>query len=316
MLVALLALYVVGAAGINHLDAATGERKAAAREPETAAIAGKPATPPPPTYNLTRALLLAEASYCTATEDQPLLPAELRKTIIVTKVVDNHATRAVVGWDASDRSLFVSFRGTENDRNWWQDAKFVKIKPYPDYKDVAVERGFWRWYNFLKADVVKALVKAKAKFDPTTSYAPIRFYGHSAGGAVAVLAAFDQLRGSVYNGTRLIGSYTFGCPRVGSSAFAKAFSSLIDDSKAENWRVTHRDDLVPHLPEEALGYLHTPHEAYQKDEVKPDLIYCADSAEKEDDSCSNSCYPLGCTSVVDHLSYLGLVQGIGGCIEL
>ena len=59
-------------------------------------------------YNLTRALLLAEASYCTATEDQPLLPAELRKTIIVTKVVDNHATRAVVGWDASDRSLFVS----------------------------------------------------------------------------------------------------------------------------------------------------------------------------------------------------------------
>jgi hypothetical protein len=295
-----LALYVAGAAAINTLDAGKGDAKHA---------------PPPPTYNLTRALLLAEASYCTATEDQPLLPAELRKTIIVTKVVDNHATRAVVGWDASDRSLFVSFRGTENDRNWWQDAKFVKIRPYAKpYTEVAVERGFWRWYNFLKADVVKALVKAKAKFDPTTSDTPIRFYGHSAGGAVAVLAAFDQLRGSVYNGTRLVGSYTFGCPRVGSSSFAKAFSSLLGD--AENWRVTHRDDLVPHLPEEALGYLHTPHEAYQKDEVKPDLTYCADSATKEDDSCSNSCYPLECTSVVDHLSYLGLVQGIGGCIEL
>ena len=129
---AVLALYVATAAAINGLDA----------------IDGKPTTPPPPTYNLTRALLLAEASYCTATEDQPLLPAELRKTIIVTKVVDNHATRAVVGWDASDRSLFVSFRGTENDRNWWQDAKFVKIRPYADYKDVAVERGFWRWYNY------------------------------------------------------------------------------------------------------------------------------------------------------------------------
>ena len=96
-----LALYVAGAAAINTLDAGKGDAKHA---------------PPPPTYNLTRALLLAEASYCTATEDQPLLPAELRKTIIVTKVVDNHATRAVVGWDASDRSLFVSFRGTENDQ--------------------------------------------------------------------------------------------------------------------------------------------------------------------------------------------------------
>ena len=73
---AVLALYVATAAAINGLDA----------------IDGKPTTPPPPTYNLTRALLLAEASYCTATEDQPLLPAELRKTIIVTKVVDNHAT--------------------------------------------------------------------------------------------------------------------------------------------------------------------------------------------------------------------------------
>ena len=170
-----------------------GRREAAAR------------APPPPTYNLTRALLLAEASYCTATEDQPLLPAELRKTIIVTKVVDNHATRAVVGWDASDRSLFVSFRGTENDRNWWQDAKFVKIRPYPDYKDVAVERGFWRWYNFLKDDVAKALVKAKAKFDPTTLLTPIRFYGHSAGGAVAVLAAFDQLRGKCVQRYKLKG---------------------------------------------------------------------------------------------------------------
>ena len=161
-------------------------------------------TPPPPTYNLTRALLLAEASYCTATEDQPLLPAELRKTIIVTKVVDNHATRAVVGWDASDRS--VRLLPLDGERpNWWQDAKFVKIRPYADYKDVAVERGFWRWYNFLKADAIKALVKAKAKFDPTTSSTPMRFYGHSAGGAVAVLAAFDQLRGNVYNGTQLKG---------------------------------------------------------------------------------------------------------------
>ena len=49
--------------------------------------------------------------------------------------------------------------------------------------------------------------------------------------------------------------------------------------------MTHRDDVVPHLPQEALGYLHTPHEAYQKDEVKPDLTYCADSATKEDDAC-------------------------------
>ena len=63
----LTALCVIRAAGAIAVD--TADRK--------------PSTPPPPKYNLTRALLLAEASYCTATEDQPLLPAELRKTIIV-----------------------------------------------------------------------------------------------------------------------------------------------------------------------------------------------------------------------------------------
>ena len=68
-------MYVATAAAINGLDA----------------IDGKPAPPPPPTYNLTRALLLWRRR-CQA-EDQPLLPAELRKTIIVTKVVDSHAAR-------------------------------------------------------------------------------------------------------------------------------------------------------------------------------------------------------------------------------
>ena len=44
-------MYVATAAAINGLDAATGDAKAAAREPETAAIAGKPAKPPPPTWS-------------------------------------------------------------------------------------------------------------------------------------------------------------------------------------------------------------------------------------------------------------------------
>ena len=100
------------------------------------------------------------------------------------------------------------------------------------------------------------------------------------------------------------------------SVFSRQRDSVSTGFRVINKKPGTSDDVVPHLPQEDLGYLHTPHEAYQKDEVKPDLTYCADSATKEDDACSNSCYPLGCTSVVDHLSYLGLVQGIGGCIEL
>ena len=69
---------------------------------------------------------------------------------------------------------------------------------------------------------------------------------------------------------------------------------------------------MPHLP----GRPGLPPYAARGRQKDGRPAYCADSATKEDDACSNSCYPLGCTSVVDHLSYLGLVQGIGGCIEL
>ena len=107
--------------------------------------------------------------------------------------------------------------------------------------------------------------------------------------------------------------YTYGCPRVGDAAFVKAFSDLATSTDADVYRVTHRDDVVPHLPEEALGYLHMPHEMWQADATDPALTDCADSATSEDDACSNSCSPFSCVSKADHLSYLGLVQGINGC---
>lgn len=44
----------------------------------------------------------------------------------------------------------------------------------------------------------------------------------------------------------------FGQPRVGNPAFASSFNSL-----ANEWRVTHWNDIVVHLPPEALGFHHT-----------------------------------------------------------
>ena len=45
--------------------------------------------------------------------------------------------------------------------------------------------------------------------------------------------------------------YTFGQPRVGNAAYATAFSSL-----AQEFRVVHYKDIVPHLPPELLGFHH------------------------------------------------------------
>lgn len=45
--------------------------------------------------------------------------------------------------------------------------------------------------------------------------------------------------------------YTYGCPRVGNTAFA---TFLTSQSGGTNYRVTHSDDPVPKLPPLSFGY--------------------------------------------------------------
>jgi triacylglycerol lipase len=68
--------------------------------------------------------------------------------------------------------------------------------------------------------------------------------GHSLGGALATLAA-------AHIGAEAVdGLYTFGSPRVGDAAFTAVLPSQ------SHFRFVHRDDWVPLIPPEFLGYTH------------------------------------------------------------
>jgi hypothetical protein len=68
--------------------------------------------------------------------------------------------------------------------------------------------------------------------------------GHSLGGALATLAAAHIGQDAVQ------GLYTYGCPRVGDAAFAGKLPAR------SHYRFVHRDDWVPTVPPEFLGYVH------------------------------------------------------------
>ena len=68
--------------------------------------------------------------------------------------------------------------------------------------------------------------------------------GHSLGGALATLAAAHLGPGPIQ------GLYTFGCPRVGNAAFAGVLPTR------SYIRFVHRDDWVPTVPPDFLGYVH------------------------------------------------------------
>ena len=69
--------------------------------------------------------------------------------------------------------------------------------------------------------------------------------GHSLGGALATLAAFDISRAMewVNRPTKII-CYTFGAPRVGNYAFAETYNKLVP----ETWNVVNDQVQVKHPP--------------------------------------------------------------------
>jgi hypothetical protein len=84
----------------------------------------------------------------------------------------------------------------------------------------------------------------------------VLFTGHSLGGALATLAAFDlSYRSSSWsNKPAKIALYNFGSPRVGNKAFATEFNRAVPHS----WRLIARNDAVVNVPR-LVGYCHVGH---------------------------------------------------------
>lgn len=107
-----------------------------------------------------------------------------------------------------------------------------------------IHRGFDDAVDAVWADVSAALKS-------TVPTQPLFITGHSLGGALAIIVAERLQREMKIEASAV---YTFGAPRVGSSAFAGSYnaSGLGDRS----YRLIHGLDIVPTLPPSTLGFRH------------------------------------------------------------
>ena len=149
----------------------------------------------------------------------------------------------------SDTAIVFVFRGTRlqthtlldaaeivvlNQDDLWTDSQFLPAAYRAGGK---VHSGFLQAFTEI-APLLDALVENRSPQQR------IWLTGHSLGGALATLAAAHLGPDTIQ------GLYTFGCPRVGDSAFA---STLPTQSYI---RFVHRDDWVPTVPPGILGYVH------------------------------------------------------------
>ncbi|URD75823.1 lipase precursor [Musa troglodytarum] len=265
-----------------------------------------------PLYNRTLAKILVEyASAAYVTDLMALFTWTCSRCNDLTKgfqmievVVDvRNCLQAFVGIAHDLNSIIIAFRGTTETRNWIADLFWKQLDfSYPGAEDAMVHHGFYSAYHntSLRHGILSAFQRTRELYGTLH----IIVTGHSLGGALASFCALDL---TVNHRVELVRLMTFGQPRIGNAAFASYFSKFVPDAV----RVTHENDIVPHLPPyysyfPKKSYHHFPREVWLHD-IKVDGVegkgekICDESG--EDPSCCRSIHG---TSIRDHLKYYGV----------
>jgi len=181
-------------------------------------------------YSQANALWLAELSRLSYS-DEPL--KWFAGTGIFFNVVETD-TQAVLF--KFEHFAVVAFRGTEQKfKDLETDVDFRKVSigqnKYGD--DINVHEGFYEAFVSIWPSIKEELDKLDC---------PVFYTGHSLGGALATLAAYELTPNALY---------TYGSPRVGDKNFAMAVCD-----KVEHYRIVDDMDIIPDLPPFELGYRH------------------------------------------------------------
>lgn len=197
--------------------------------------------------------------------------------------------RSPLSWEAP---CIAAFRGSVNFGNWkgnvgflmskWPSGESVFSSGEPDWcPECQVHSGFTWAYHELRPSLLSMIQELGCR--------EVRTVGHSLGGAMAALAAFELRASKQFRDLEIFvpPSYLYGAPRVGNAEFQAAFQnwtqhnrklhhdkargepaiSATDASVPEEVRqlaadmegavrIVEGNDIVPRLPPRRLGYRH------------------------------------------------------------
>jgi pimeloyl-ACP methyl ester carboxylesterase len=126
--------------------------------------------------------------------------------------------------------LAVVFRGTHDTEDW-----FFNANVYPrQMAEGNLHCGFACAYGTLRTQVLEEIKKVSAKH--------IWITGHSLGGALALVCAYDL---TVYQGYKIDGVITFGQPRIGKPDLAASLQERLGDRYVH---FINEMDAVPQVP--------------------------------------------------------------------
>ncbi|ERN14554.1 phospholipase A1-Igamma3, chloroplastic [Amborella trichopoda] len=170
------------------------------------------------------------------------------------------ATDPKVVKELGRRDILFAWRGTVTYLEWVEDVMDYQVKPNfgPD-ANVKVESGFLDLYNSketacgfcsysAREQVISETRRLMERYKDEGNELSITITGHSLGGALALLSAYDIAETGLNvlpDGRRVpITVFTFGSPRVGNRRFA----DRCDELGIHVLRVFNKHDKVPTVP--------------------------------------------------------------------
>ncbi|KAK3236916.1 hypothetical protein CYMTET_52972 [Cymbomonas tetramitiformis] len=159
----------------------------------------------------------------------------------------NNASSNIHGITYHDHAAdiaYIAFAGNDSVRDFFRDLDFAKVAIGEEKRKRRVHRGFYSGYLSVCQDILKFI----ESFSKDTT---VILSGHSMGGALAVICAYDLK-------TRFpklpIKVFTFGTPGVGNRRFKRAYNRLLRES---TYTVYQPSDPIPKLPNQFIkSYWH------------------------------------------------------------
>lgn len=247
-------------------------------------------------------LNIAQMTYCENiryTYDDEFSENSIYANNTIIEVIENRGVLAIVGFNSLYKSIFVAYRGSENIVNWINNMKMTFVYPYDIeiYKDIGIQKGFYTTYSNVYDEVIDAVSSAAKKYDVND----VILSGHSLGSISSILALDIHIYTPSLN---VISVTTFGSPRFGNDAFNDMLAKL----NMSIYRITHNNDIVPHILPYIFGYRHSINQLWFNNDNSAYII--CDGV--EDPECFSSCGNYSCLNVDDHMNYMNVSMGSSG----
>lgn len=155
---------------------------------------------------------------------------------LANSVVSESSIFGLVAWDQETQTVIVAIRGTKTIWEWIADVDAAPFPYLPDPSAGLVHMGFQLVYEHIRRSIAD-LLNSKCQGAQT-----VWVTGHSLGGALAVLCAYDIFKNVKLGPVPQL--YTFAGPRTGAPDFAASFDAAIVTCN----RLVNFMDVVPQVP--------------------------------------------------------------------